>query len=493
MKAAIVGAGFSGIVAARTLRAFGIDVTVFDRTPDIGGVWSATRGYPGISTQNDKSTYAFSDLPMPDHFPENPSGEQVRTYLEAYVRQHDLGPLLRLGTSVERAEPDANGRWHVTTDDEAGRTVTQVFDAVVIATGLFSEPYVPVWPGLEVYLEAGGRILTPSDVHDDGVTAGRSVAVVGWGKSACDVAVAVADSAASTTVIARSMRWKVPRFLGRITLYRRLLLSRAGQHLLWHTSNSRFGRATYRLQRIPRGAVMLVLERLIARDQGLRALGLMPDGHLPNTISQPTIGLHERVADGRIRVRRGLAIASLGVDADGVPAVVLTDGSEAPAQVVIAATGYDQQLDLLDPGVLDRLRDEKGTVRLHRGIAALGVPGLMFAGFAASMFSPLSAEVCALWIAAALSGRLVLPDTIEQRAIGIPFELTHARAEREGGLPQVPGQAIADLDALLADLGYRLPWTVRVGQWFRVLDPRDYRRAQDHVLRVRRASASDEG
>ena len=56
MKIAIIGAGPSGLVTAAVLQKFGHDVIVFEKAPDIGGVWSSTRAYPGVTTQDDRVT-----------------------------------------------------------------------------------------------------------------------------------------------------------------------------------------------------------------------------------------------------------------------------------------------------------------------------------------------------------------------------------------------------------------------------------------------------
>ena len=61
MKIAIIGAGFAGIAAGKVLDQFGHDVTIYEKAPDVGGVWSVSRRYPGLSTQNDKGTYHLSD------------------------------------------------------------------------------------------------------------------------------------------------------------------------------------------------------------------------------------------------------------------------------------------------------------------------------------------------------------------------------------------------------------------------------------------------
>ncbi len=85
MRVAIIGAGVAGLATAKVLRQAGHEVVVFDKTPDVGGVWSRTRRYPGLTTQSPKAQYSLSDFPMPKSYPEWPSGEQIQAYLEQYA------------------------------------------------------------------------------------------------------------------------------------------------------------------------------------------------------------------------------------------------------------------------------------------------------------------------------------------------------------------------------------------------------------------------
>ena len=95
MRVAIIGAGVAGLTTAKALLQAGHDVVVFEKAPDVGGVWSRTRRYPGVTTQSPAAQYSFSDFPMPKGFPEWPTGEQVQQYLASYAEHFGLEDDLR--------------------------------------------------------------------------------------------------------------------------------------------------------------------------------------------------------------------------------------------------------------------------------------------------------------------------------------------------------------------------------------------------------------
>ncbi|MDH6207504.1 cation diffusion facilitator CzcD-associated flavoprotein CzcO [Aurantimicrobium minutum] len=104
------------------------------------------------------------------------------------------------------AEPDDTG-WNLTTSESPD---PEHFDHLIVANGIFSEPFIPAYEGVETLEAAGGRICATSDVHSLDEVAGRHVIMVGYGKSAHDTAVELAKVATSTTVVARDLLWKVP-------------------------------------------------------------------------------------------------------------------------------------------------------------------------------------------------------------------------------------------------------------------------------------------
>jgi dimethylaniline monooxygenase (N-oxide forming) len=74
-RVCIVGAGVSGLVAAKVFLSRHYDVIVVETTPEIGGVWSPSKSYPGVRTQTPRDLYCYSDFPMPSTYPEWPTGE----------------------------------------------------------------------------------------------------------------------------------------------------------------------------------------------------------------------------------------------------------------------------------------------------------------------------------------------------------------------------------------------------------------------------------
>ncbi|WP_245545895.1 flavin-containing monooxygenase [Nocardia higoensis] len=477
-RIAIVGAGIAGLACAKVLSREGFAVEVFDRAPDVGGVWSATRRYPGLRLQNSKLTYHFSDFPMPEEYPAVPDGAQVQAYLERYARNFGLHEFLRLGTEVVAADPVDSG-WLLEIRDEAGVHRTSC-DHLLVANGVFSEPAVPDYRGVDAFTAAGGAVVHSSRFLDLESARGKNVVVVGYGQSACDIAEAVSHVAASTTVVARRLLWKMPRSLGRGLEFERLFLSRLGEaHFRYHAPRGA-ERFLHGAGRSFRDSDFDVVQELTIKRLGLRELDLVPEGRFEeiaqSTTSVVTEGFFEQVRAGAIRVLRDIEVAELS-GRPGPPAAHLTDGSALHADLVVAATGFHQRVGFLTPYIQRQFTDEDGNFRLHRNILPTEVDNITFAGYNSGLLAPLTAEVTAHWIAAHLSGRLTLPDA-EQREARIDERLRWMTAGTGGhhahGTTVTPF-TLHTIDELLADLKFKVPLRSRSAQWARRVRPGSYR------------------
>jgi cation diffusion facilitator CzcD-associated flavoprotein CzcO len=481
MRVAIIGAGFAGLATARHLRDFGFQVTVFEKAPDVGGVWSRTRVYPGVSTQNGKDTYCLSDAPMPADYPEWPSGPQVQAYLQDYAEHFSLLPLIRLSTTVTAASQGEDGRWTVTSRPDEGTELREDFDVLTVCNGIFSAPLVPDYPGAAEFRAAGGTLCHSSEFLDLEAARGRNVVVVGYGKSSCDVAVGLADAAASTTVVARELIWKLPKRLMNRLNYKFLFLTRMGEALIPYQELRGFERFLHGPGRRVRDSMLNSVQSLVTRQLRLRERGALPPGSFERiaraNVSLVTDGFFERLDTGAIRLNRENAIARLLVE-DGRRLAELRSGERIPADVVICGTGWAQDVPFLDAATKARILDDRGNFRLYRCILPPKVPNLYFNGYNSSFFSPLSAEMGALWIAAHLRGALRLPPVQQQLAL-TDRRLRWMEERTEGkharGTNIIPF-SMHQIDELLGDMGLSIGTLQRFLEWQLPVRPGRYAR-----------------
>jgi Flavin-binding monooxygenase-like len=491
MRVGIIGAGVAGLVTAKVLAQAGHEVVVYDKAPDVGGVWSRTRRYPGLTTQSPKAQYSLSDFPMPSDYPEWPTGAQVQSYLAAYAGHFRLDAALRLSTEVTSAAPVPDGGWMIT----AGETAEH-FDRLVVANGIFCEPAVPRYPGEAEFAAAGGQVLAGTELHDEEQAKGKRVLVVGYGKSACDVTVPVSQVAASTDVIARHLLWKVPRRVGGVLNFKMLLLTRMGEALFKYLRPRGVEKFLHGRGNGIRGNMINSIGSASVRQFGLKRLNLVPPGQMEDivrgAIGLATEGFFEGVAAGRITVRPNRTIARLLNDG-GTPAAELDDGTRLPADLIVCATGFTQGVPFLPANVTSRLLDERGNFMLYRQIRPLDVPGLYFNGYNSSFFSPLNAEMAAIWIAADLGGAVALPQpaamrqqVIDQLAFMDAATDTH---HCHGG--KIIPFSLHNVDEVLGDLGSNVSAWVRAWHWLMPVDPAAYRRITPAVIsRLPRGTAA---
>jgi cation diffusion facilitator CzcD-associated flavoprotein CzcO len=482
MRVGIIGAGVAGLSTAKVLKQAGHEVVVYDKAPDVGGVWSRTRRYPGLTTQSPKAQYSLSDFPMPRDYPEWPAGEQVQAYLAAYASHFELDQAMRLSTEVTSAAPAADGGWTVIAGD-----ASEHVDKLVVANGVFCEPAMPSYPGQAEFTAAGGRVLAGTELHDEKQTAGKRVLVVGYGKSACDITVPVSEVAASTDVIARHLLWKVPRRIGGFLNFKMLLLTRMGEALFKYLRPRGVEKFLHGPANRIRGNMINSIGSASVRQFRLKHLTLVPRGQMEDivrgAIGLATEGFFEGVAAGRIVVHPNRTIARL-LDDGGTPAAELDDGTRLPADLVICATGFTQGIPFMAADVTRRVLDERGNFLLYRQILPVDVPSLYFNGYNSSFFSPLNAEMAALWIAADLAGAIALPEPAQMRhqvAGQLAFMDAATGTHHCHGGKIIPF-SLHNVDEVLGDLGVNISAAVRAWHWLMPVDPAAYRRITPAVL-----------
>ncbi|TAE30824.1 MAG: hypothetical protein EAZ91_09365 [Cytophagales bacterium] len=449
----IIGAGVSGLVTAKTMREHGFSVVVFEREAELGGVWASTRRYPNVTTQNPRDTYTFSDFPMPKHYPEWPTGEQVQQYLTNYARQFGVLPGIRFSTSVERAEPIQGGAggWVIHTRKQGQSEETNV-DFLVVCNGVFNEPNMPQVPGRELF---AGTVLHSTEYRQHHLDAAKHqrVAVVGFAKSAHDILSQVSNVSEKPVCIYREAKWKMPRIFWGLN-FKHLLMHRFGESLFPY--RSLFGIHKFLHGPLGKPVTNLLVKtigNLVSAQLKLKQSDLLPEKPF-DSIANCAIGLtsdnfYERAASGEIQLEKG-QIARFVPDG-----VVLNTGKHLAVDQVVFATGFRQTVLFFDEVITSRIRNQKGWFQLYRNVLPPDVPNLSFVGYNPSLFTPFTSELAAHYSAQYFKGQLNLPDA---PAMKLEIALHHEWLAQRAPYNNASGTCIIPFsfhhaDELMRDMG----------------------------------------
>jgi hypothetical protein len=377
----VIGAGSSGIAAAKALHERGIPFDCLEKSDRIGGNWvfgnknGMSSAYRSLHINTSRERMAYTDFPMPKSYPDFPHHSQIAAYFDAYVDHFGFRDRIQFETGVEHAAREADGTWTIALDTGE----TRRYDALVVANG---HHWDPRWPEPSF---PGSFDGTQSHAHhyiDNEPFKGRRVVVVGIGNSAMDIAVESSFVAEKTWLCSRRGAHVIPKYL--------------------------FGRPLDQIgvNRFT-GALPWAFRKQLFTAFLRAGVGRMEDYGLPRPDhdlgdAHPTISADflNRIAHGEIGYKPNIA-ELLG------DRVRFEDGSVEQVDTIVWCTGYKVTFPFFDAGLISAPDND---LPLFRRVFHPEIDNVFFVGLLQPLgaIMPLS-EAQGQWIAAYLRGEYALP------------------------------------------------------------------------------------
>jgi putative flavoprotein involved in K+ transport len=194
----VIGGGQSGLCIAARLKQLQVDTLIVDREARIGDNWR--NRYHALTLHNQVQVNHLPYMPFPPNWPTYIPKDKLANWFEAYVESMELN--FWTGTEFEGGSYDEKeGRWTVTLRRADGSKRTMHPRHVVLATGVSGIPSLPDIPSLKNF---NGTVIHSSQYTDGEEWKDKKAIVVGTGNSGHDIAQDLHSSGAGVTLVQRS-------------------------------------------------------------------------------------------------------------------------------------------------------------------------------------------------------------------------------------------------------------------------------------------------
>jgi putative flavoprotein involved in K+ transport len=358
--AVIIGGGQGGIGLGARLRRLGVPTIIVEKNERPGDSWR--KRYKSLCLHDPVWYDHLPYLPFPDHWPIFSPKDKIGDWLEMYTKIMELNYWGSTEAKSARYD-DAAGEWVVEVVRK-GQPVTLRPKQLVLATGMSGIPNIPSFPGAETFK---GDQHHSSQHPGPEAYAGKRCVVIGSNNSAHDICAALWEHGADVTMVQRSSthiaRSDTLMELALGGLYSEEAL-KAG--VSTDKADLIFASIPYRILhefQIP------VYQEMARRDaefyQQLEAAGFWLDwgddgsGLFMKYLRRGSgyyidVGASQLIIDGAVKLK-----SRVGVERITESGVVLSDGTELPADLIVYATGYGSMngwaARLISPEVADKV------------------------------------------------------------------------------------------------------------------------------------------
>jgi putative flavoprotein involved in K+ transport len=337
----IIGGGQGGIALGARLKQLQVPTIIIEKNERPGDSWR--NRYKSLCLHDPVWYDHLPYLPFPDHWPVFSPKDKIGDWLEMYTRVMELN--YWHSTVCKSAQYDEeNQEWTVTLDC-GGKTVVLRPKQLVLATGMSGVPHLPEIPGADTFQGKQHH----SSKHTSGEEySGKKCVVIGSNNSAHDVCADLWEHGADVTMIQRSSTHVVKSdSLMELVLGGLYSESAVKAGVTTGIADLIFASIPYKI--LPTFHIPVFTE-IAKRDaelyQRLTKAGFMLDfgedgsGLFLKYLRRGSgyyidVGASELVAEGKIKLKSGVKVERIKKHS-----VVLSDGTELAADLIVYATGY---------------------------------------------------------------------------------------------------------------------------------------------------------
>ena len=358
--AVIVGGGQGGIGLGARLRQLGIPAIIVEKNERPGDSWR--KRYKSLCLHDPVWYDHLPYLPFPPNWPVFSPKDKIGDWLEMYTRVMELN--YWTSTACKSARWDAAAKEWTVVVDRGGEEVVLRPKQLILATGMSAKPNMPVFKGMDRF--KGDQHHSSQHPGPDAYRGKRAV-IIGSNNSAHDIAAALWENDADVTMVQRStthiVRSETLMDIGLSGLYSEQAV-RGG--MTTQKADMIFASIPYRIMhefQIP------LYDQMRERDAdfyaGLEKAGFMLDWGADNSglfmkyLRRGSgyyidVGASQLIIDGKIKLKAGSDVREITEDS-----VILEDGTELKADLIVYATGYGSMngwaAELISQDVADRV------------------------------------------------------------------------------------------------------------------------------------------
>jgi putative flavoprotein involved in K+ transport len=337
----IVGGGQGGIALGARLKRLGVPALILEKNARAGDSWR--KRYRSLVLHDPVWYDHMPYKPFPEGWPVFSPKDRIADWLESYAAEMQLdywGGAPCLGASFEKRD----SCWSVKTLRH-GEPVTLRPKHLVLATGMSGFPNIPEIPGAASF--AGTLVHSSKFAGGEGWRA-RQCVVVGASTSAHDICAELYENGAEATMIQRSASIVATSEALLELAWGRLYSERAlAAGITTDIADLTLASVPFKvLPSLQRPVYEAISQRDKALYDGLARAGFLFDfGEDGSGIHAVYLrrgagyyietGASQMIVEGKIRLKSGVGLARINERS-----VILTDGAELPADLIVCATGY---------------------------------------------------------------------------------------------------------------------------------------------------------